>query len=254
MRILERRAGGLLRFVGWCVCRIPNKGALKMAEFSHTGAGRGLDMLAAAEETTSAELRRKFFQHALDEQKHARLFAQRATSLAGARSRARAVLDDANYIRSHDVRPVESRYSELGDLRFMAFVWLAELRGAQQLDVYAELLAGDPESVGIFQEIAQDERSHIAYSRRELDRLVQDGHGKSVSRALLIARLSRLRDGWLRAMRRIGELMASCWLLAVYFLILPPFALLARRERRRPGFLAARPVDPDPRQLALEQI
>jgi hypothetical protein len=254
MLILEKRASWLSRLLGWSALRIRSHGALKMAELSHTAAGCGMDMLAATEETTCADLRRTFFRHALDEQKHARLFAQRATGLAGTRSRAGAVLDDANYIRSHGIRPVESLYSELGELRFMASVWLAELRSAQQLDVYAELLAGDPEGVRMFQEIAKDERFHIAYSRRELDRFVRDGHGKSVSRALLITRLHRFRDGWLRIMRRIGEVMASFWLLAVYFLILPPFALLARRDRRRPGFVAAAPVGLDPRQLAVEQI
>ncbi len=252
--ILEKRRSWLLWLASWVVWRIRPRRALKMAEFSHTEAGSGLDMLAAAEETRDPVLRRKFFQHALDEQRHARLFATRATALSTTRSRARAVLDDANYIRTHGIRPAESLFAQLGELRFMAFVWVAELRGARQFDVYSELLADDPESVRMFQEIAKDERFHIAYSRRELDLHARRAGSWAVWKAVALTRLRRLADAWLRACRTFGELMASLWLVAVYFVVVGPFALVARKaERLVGGFVAPEQAEVDVKAFALDQ-
>ena len=63
--------------LSWVIWRLwPGRAATKMAEFSHTEAGSGLDMLAATEETVRPELRARYFRHALDELEHARLFRE----------------------------------------------------------------------------------------------------------------------------------------------------------------------------------
>jgi hypothetical protein len=49
-----------LRAISYIVWRlVPGRGPTKMAEFSHTEAGSGLDMLAAVEETPRRDLRRR---------------------------------------------------------------------------------------------------------------------------------------------------------------------------------------------------
>lgn len=252
--ILERRQGLLLRAISQLVWRIPGRPAAKMAGFSHTEYGSGLDMLCAAQETPDGELRARFYQHALDELKHARLFKERARALSPARSRAQAVLDDADFIHSHGIRSSESLYQQLGELEFLAFVWIHELNGARQFDVYAELMRDDTASAQMFETIAHDERFHIAYSRRELDKLAKAGQARTVQRAVIQVRLRALYQAWLRFGRWLGNLMASLWLGLVYVLIVGPFSLAGRlAEAPSAGFVPPDPRLTDPVGQALEQ-
>ncbi len=239
--------------LSWLVWRlVPGRAATKMAEFSHTEAGSGEDMLAAAEETPRADLRARYFRHALDELRHARLFRERAVALGttrrrggAARSRAQAVLDDTGYVAARGIRGADSLFTELGEVEFLAFVWLSEQRGAEQFDVYADLLRHDADSAVMFATIAKDERFHIAYSRAELDHHPDAG---AVRRAVRSVRWRRLRQAWLRGARDLGNAMGGLWLGLLYVVLLGPFSLAARRERPVVGF-----VTPGPRSPAAER-
>jgi hypothetical protein len=230
----------LFWLVSYVVWRKPNRRARKMAGFAHTEAGSSADMLAAAEETTNASLRRKYFRHALDEGRHARLFRQRASALAenrARRTRVQAVLDNSEYMASHGISSSRSLFTELGELQFLAFVWIAERRGAEQFDVYTTVLRDDPSSVAMFEEIGRDEQFHIAYTREELDRL-RLNDSSAVTRAIRAIRRRRLSQALVRGSRRFGEVIASVWLAVVYFVLLPAFVVLSRRlERPRTGFV-----------------
>ncbi|MDP2313405.1 MAG: ferritin-like domain-containing protein [Pseudomonadota bacterium] len=240
-----------LHAVSWLVWKIlPGRAATKMAEFSHTEAGSGLDMLAATEETPRPELRARYFRHALDELRHARLFRERAGALASARSpqgrsRAQAVLEDGGYLASQGIRGSESLFRQLGELEFLAFVWVHEKRGAEQFDLYASLLRDDASTAAMFAEIARDERFHIAYSRAELDRYTKAGATHDVRWAVLRVRGRRAWQGWLRLTRDLGNAMAGLWLGLLYLLVIGPFSLVARAtERPVGGILAAPPRAP----------
>ncbi len=247
-------ASGLpLWLLSWVVWRlVPGRAATKMAEFSHTEAGSGQDMLAAAEETPRPEMRARYFRHALDELRHARLFRERATALARASrtpGRAQAVLDDAGYIAAHGIRGTESLFRKLGELEFLAFVWVAEKRGAEQFEVYAGLLRDDAATAAMFDEIARDERFHIAYSRAELDRYGQRGQEAAVRAAVFRVRTRRAWEAWLRFSHDLGATMAGFWLGLLYVVVIGPFSLAARlSERRATGIVA-----PSPRAPAAER-
>lgn len=224
--------------LSWLIWRIiPGRAAAKMAEFSHTEAGSGLDMLAAAEETPRPELRARYFRHALDELRHSRMFRDRARALAGARGRAEAVLEDGGWIADHGIRGQKSLLEELGETEFLAFVWIHERRGAEQFQVYAELLRDDPITARMFEEIARDERFHIAYSRAELDRLAERGAETQVRAAVRAVRWRRAKQAWLRFSRVLGDTMAQVWLGLLYFVVVGPFVPIARwTERPTRGF------------------
>ena len=236
--ILERR-DWLLWSVSQLVWRIPGRDAIKMAGFSHTEAGSGWDMLAAAEETPRRDMRAKYFRHALDELKHARMFSHRALALSSKRkSRAGAVLDDASFIREHGITSSTSLFSTLSELEFLAFVWVAECRGAQQFDVYAALMSEDPESCEMFEEIANDERFHIAYSRAELDRYAETGQARAVRSAVFRVRRRRLGQAWLRLSVVMGDFMSKLWLGLLYVLVIGPTSIFARLTEQQPrGFV-----------------
>ncbi len=240
--ILEKR-DWLLWAISSIVWRIPGRSSTKMAGFSHTEAGSGLDCLLACEETPRRDMRAKYFRHALDELKHAEMFRRRALALAPKQqSRAAAVLNDTGFIRNHGINSYESLFSKLGELDFLALVWIAERRGAQQFDVYADLMKEDEDTQAMFQEIARDERFHITYSRAELDRYEANGAKKDVKSAVFRIRRRRLLEGWLRFSRVLGDVMSGLWLGIIYFLIIGPSSVFARLTEKTPiGF-----VDPSP--------
>lgn len=252
--ILERRGNLWLRLISALVFRIPGRPAAKMAGFSHTEHGSGLDMLSAAERTPRRDLRAKYFQHALDELQHARLFQERARALAPVRSRAQAVLEDSGFILSHGIRGVKTLHEQLGELEFLAFVWIHERNGARQFDIYADLMREDPDSSRMFEIIAKDERFHIAYSRRELDQAIKAGQEKAVRWAVLRVRTRALYQIWLRFARVLGDTVAGVWLGLLYYVLVGPFSLIVRStEVATAGFAPPSPRLTRPAEHAREQ-
>jgi rubrerythrin len=236
--ILEQR-DWFLWAISAIIWRLPGRTSIKMAGFSHTEAGSGIDMLLACEQTPRRDMRAKYFRHALDELKHAGMFRKRSLSLAPKKqSRAAAVLNDGDFIQDHGINAKMSLFSQLGELEFLAFVWIAEKRGAQQFDVYAHLLRDDKDSHVMFEEIARDERFHIAYSRAELDQYVSKGQAKEVRTAVFRVRRRRWLQGWLRFSRILGEHMSQLWLGLLYFFVVGPSSILARlTEKPTTGFV-----------------
>ena len=253
--ILEKR-DWLLWVISSVVWRLPGRGPLKLAGFSHTEAGSGLDMLAAVEETPRRDMRAKYFRHALDELKHARMFRARALALSeGAKkSRAQAMLDDSSFIREHGINEADSLFSKLGEVEFLAFVWIAEKRGAQQFDVYADLMKDDPKSCAMFEEIADDERFHIAYSRAELDRYETDGQVEEVKEAVGRVKRRRLLEAWLRFSIVLGDFMSKLWLGILYIFVIGPSSVIAKLTEREPnGFVSPETWDEDILERARQQ-
>jgi len=199
-------------------------------------------MLAAAEdETIRPNLRRKFFIHALDEHKHARWFAERATALSSARRPTRRILEDVNYVREHGIRGDKSLYQKLGVMEFLAFAWLQERQAGRQFGVYVDLLKDDTVTAQTFESVRGDERFHTNYSKLELDRMAKAGEQAKVKKAIWNVRFRGLTQAWLRIGRAIGEFMGGVWL-TLLFIILSPFGLAAKWfERDLKGFVLASP-------------
>jgi hypothetical protein len=76
----------------------------------------------------------------------------------------------------------------------------------------------------------------MRYTRSQLERIVPGRHRWH----LWLARASRLWKGYLRVATAIAGLLGTVVLVAQYFLVLPIFALLAKRaaRRERPGWSA----------------
>lgn len=218
----------LLSLISRIVFRLPGRPAAKMAEFAHTEYGSGLDMLAAVAHTDRPALRRTYFRHALDELDHARLFRERAGMLPGPRSQALAILADHARVSEEGIHSVEPLVIQLPEAEFLAFVWIHECHGEAQFRTYATLFQDDPDTSAMFTRIFQDERFHIAYSRKELDRLEAEGRGAEVRAAIANVRWRRWTQGAFRALHGFGEAMARVWLALVYLAMVGPSAWLAR--------------------------
>ena len=213
--------------------------ARRLAGFAATEAGSALDMLKAAELCDDPTARRLFFRHALDEARHAQLFQRAAHRLSPEASRW------SDYAVIHATR--QNLLATMGFVRFLAFVYIAESKAAEQFDALRKRFADQPEIAELFETVLKDERFHVAYSKHLLDELSRRGRSREVRAALRAVRWGGAWQAWRRAGRRIGDVIARGMLLTLYVAVVPVFAGLRRVfERDSNGWQA--PAKP-PRSL-----
>ena len=108
---------------------------------------------------------------------------------------------------------------------------------AQRFAIYAEVIT-DVDTRDVFVEILRDEAFHMNYTYAQLKRVAPRRHG----RRLFLARLGRLWKGYLRIASALASILGGIMLTAQYFIILPLFALRAKRDagREQLGWLSCR--------------
>jgi len=204
--------------------------ARKLAGFAATEAGSALDMLRAAELDPDPKLRRLFFQHAVDEARHARLFQQ------AARARGGEIVLDA-YEAVHARR--QNLYERLGRVEFVAFCARAEKKGQQHFAALARHFANDPALHRLFERVEKDERFHVRYTEKILSQWEAEGDGALVRRARVAVRTREAWQAWRRAGRRLGDGLAKGVLAAFWLVVLPAFVVLQRTlDPARTGWVA----------------
>ena len=125
----------------------------------------------------------------------------------------------------------------------LAFLHLSEKAAASRFTVYRDVLKDDPPTCAVFDEILHDETFHMNYTLAQLTRVSPQHH----KRRLWRARLSRLWRAYLRVASALAGAIGGVLLTIQYFVLLPPFAWLARRAARREhvGWSATKPDRPD---------
>jgi hypothetical protein len=216
---------GLVQKLVW---RDPSRRGRLLLRFAEVEADGGRDLVRAAESTTDARLRRLFLRHAQDERRHAELFRARGLEILRAARTGRA--GDAPQWLAPGERGLDDVRVEPGDERgLLAFLHLSEKQAAHDFAGYARAVEADAATHEVFREIIRDESFHMTYTRRQLVRLEPDRHGW----ILWKARLARLWRLYLRFAGAIGAPFGAVVLSLQYYLLLPPFALLARLSARR---------------------
>jgi hypothetical protein len=223
----------------------PLRRAHKLLGFAATEADSGRDMARAAECTGDALLRRLYLRHSLDEQRHARLFSERAhqilSSLAFDEAAGAGPSFQADWLtpgeRGLDVLDVEGE----SDASLLAFLFLSERAGARRFVVYQRVLASDPATRDVFRVVLRDEAFHTNYSYAQLGRVAP---GKR-RRRVFWAHLARAWKAYLRLASALSNVLGGVLLIAQYFVILPVFALLAKRkEGKKPdGWIDSRAAE-----------
>jgi len=225
---LDRMLQPLHRWV-W---RDVDRRARKLLRFAATEADGGCDLARAAERTSDPLLRRLLLRHAEDERRHAELFAARGRALL-AEGTDRRRLFEANWLAPGERGLDDLRVDDVaGGARagsLLAFLHLSEKAAAGRFALYRDLLGHDPETQAIFADVLRDEEFHMTYTGKQLARLCPARHG----RALWWARAVRLGRAYLRLSSALAGLLGGVILTVQYFVLLPPFALLARRAARR---------------------
>jgi rubrerythrin len=200
----------------------------KLLTFADVETDGGRDILRAAEVTPDPLLRRLYLEHAIDELHHGDLFRNRGAALLRARGSGRTVLFDGNPLpggHGLDDLSIEGE----PDHRLLAFLHVAEKAAAGRFAIYRELVDDDPQTRAIFEEILKDEVFHMNYTYRQLSRISPQAYRRHVWHA----RSKRLWNRYLRVAAAVAGVIGGTLLTAIYFVVLPPFAHLAKRAERR---------------------
>lgn len=208
--------------------RDAHRRARKLLRFAETEADGGRDIARAAELTKDALLRRLYLRHALDEQRHAALFRARGHQILAALDPRGGPRFEANWLAPGERGLDDLRVDEEREESLLAFLHLSEKAAAGRFALYRQVLAHDPETRDVFAEILHDEAFHMNYTHTQLARVSEKRKGP-----LWWARLGRLWKGYLRIATAIASVMGAVILTAQYFLLLPVFALLAKRSARK---------------------
>jgi hypothetical protein len=200
----------------------------KLIAFGEVEGDGGRDILRAAELTPDPLLRRLYLAHAIDELHHADLFRQRSAALLRTRSARISSLFNATPLPGgHGLDDL--RIEGEPDYRLLAFLHVAEKAAAGRFAIYREVVNDDPATRAIFEEILRDEVFHMNYTYTQLARIAPRSWRRHVWRA----RASRLWKRYLRFAAVMAGAFGTAMLTMQYFVLLPPFAWMARRAERR---------------------
>jgi rubrerythrin len=228
-----------LSAIHWLAWRSPRRRAENLLRFAEVEADGGRDLVRAAEVTHDPLLRRLFLKHALDEQRHADLFRGRGVALI------RALPDRAaSTVRAQWLTPGERGLDDLrvedeGDEALLAFLHLSEKQAARDFANYVAVLGADTATRAVFEKVLHDETFHMTYTRNQLQRVAPERAGARI----WTARLRRFWKAYLRLASALAGLIGAVILTLQFFLVLPLFALLARRAAKKeaPGWTAIAP-------------
>ena len=216
----------------------PGRRAHKLLRFSDTETDGGRDILRAAELTTDPLLRRLYLVHASDENRHGQIFRRHASHLLrSAEGRARSAFA-WNAPAGHGLDDL--RVDEESDVTMLAFLHVAEKEAAARFAIYRDAVRSDPSAHAIFEEILRDEAFHMNYTLTQLVRVSQERHRVP----LWSARLKRIWKSYLRVATALAGAIGTVVLTIQYFVIVPVFALFAKRaERNEPR--GWQPISPE---------
>jgi hypothetical protein len=203
----------------------PGRRARKLLTFARTEADGGRDLARAAELTSDGILRRLYLRHARDEQGHADLFSARGRALLAEVGGAASGLE-LGWLAPGERGLDDLRVEEHTDASLLAFLHLSEKVAAGRFALYRDVLA-DHGTADVFARVLRDEEFHMTYTRTQLERVAPRGW------ALARARAGRIWRAYLRLASRVAGVLGTVMLLVQYFVLLPPFALFARRAARR---------------------
>jgi hypothetical protein len=200
---------------------------LKLMRFGETETDGGRDILRASEVTSDPLLRRLYLVHAIDELRHGAMFRRRAASLLPAlRSSKPAFQGDWLAPGGHGLDDLD--VDGASDHSMLAFLHLSEKAAASRFTVYRDVLKDDQPTCAVFEEILHDETFHMNYTLTQLARISPRHHRRHIWRA----RLSRLWKAYLRLASALAGVIGTMLMTLQYFVLLPPFAWLAKRAAR----------------------
>jgi len=223
----------------------PGRKLLTLESFARTEEDGGRDIASAARAVRDPELRAHLERHAADEARHAGLFRDRARALRaeGVSAPSTPAAPGPDLHGAH----AGGLFADLGEVGYVAFLHVAERRARDLFELHRELVGADAATRALFEDILRDEKYHVAYTGTILERWRRQGRGGEVRAALAQARGSRWLEGWKRFGARAGARLSRAILRVLYFTLLAPAAIPARKLARERGGWRPPPAGRDPR-------
>jgi hypothetical protein len=233
---LESVVGILLRPLHHFIWADPARRARKLLQFGEVEASGGRDLVRAAELTADPVLRARFLRHARDEARHAAMFRARGRLLRGTLGEGEPGGAFAEWVGPGERGIDGFDVARESDADLLAFLHLSESAAARDFARYADVMHRDAATRILFQRVLRDEDQHMRYTRDELIRVAPE----RTRHILWWARMRRLWKAYLRFATALANLIAGVVLTLQYFLLLPPFAWMAKRaaRRERPGWVS----------------
>jgi rubrerythrin len=210
------------------IWRDVDRRARKLLRFAETEADGGRHLARAAERTRDPLLRRLFLRHALDEQRHAELFRGRGQALRRGRARPASSFE-ANWLAPGERGLDELEVGATADDGLLAFLHFSEKAAAGRFALYRDMLGEDAGTRAVFCQVLEDEEFHMTYTKTQLARVARARRGSALWRA----RAGRLWRAYLRVAGALAGVLGGVMLTVQYFVLLPLFALPAKRAARR---------------------
>ena len=210
-----------------------------LESFGMTEDDGGRDLMAAAKRVTDPELLHHIERHAKEEMMHGELFRRRAAELR-AESQVEGSLREEFSDKSTDMlraREVEvdghgfydgSMLDSTGEVAYVAMVHVVEQRAAQTFELHLKCVGDDPKTRALFEQVAKDEKYHISYTGKILDRWRKEGREREVADALKEAKRSNFLGAWKRLGLRSGAGFGKVLLYICYWTVVAPFGFLSR--------------------------
>jgi hypothetical protein len=202
--------------------------AHKLLRFGETETDGGRDLVRASELTADPLLRRLYLVHGIDEHRHGEMFRRRGGEILRALSSRSKTSLRADWLAPGGHGLDDLCVGEESDDDLLAFLHLSEKAAAERFTVYRDVLQDDLPTRAVFEEILHDEVFHMNYTLVQLARVSPERHRWRLWRA----RLSRLWKAYLRLATALAGALGGLLLTLQYFILLPPFALLAKRAER----------------------
>ncbi|MET0988065.1 MAG: ferritin-like domain-containing protein [Steroidobacteraceae bacterium] len=204
--------------------------ARRLLRFADVEADGGRDLVRAAEITPDPVLRKLYLAHASDERRHANLFRDQGLRLLqGRRNSDPEAGFDPQWLTPGERGLDDVRVDEHDDATLLAFLHISEKNAARDFTIYRDALAHDAATQAVFDKVLRDEVFHMNYTAAQLQRIAREDS----RRLLWHARLNRLWKAFVRLMAVLAGGIGTVVMLVQYFIVVPPFVLLARRAARR---------------------
>ena len=210
-----------------------NKNVNYLINFGLAEFGSALDMLAAAELTHNKKLKKGYFNHAIDEFRHAEMFFDLAKKYSKDLSynyeRSSPISELGEKIRYLNFIGEKPIYSELKELDFITFVMISEQAAQKYFSSLASNINFNNEMRELFKTIAYEEGHHVIYAKKELDLRKKLGQ-KGISRSYYYIKWYRLKTDFLSNSRKYWVLLGNFFLNLIFFLFVPITKLFSKKH------------------------
>lgn len=201
--------------------------------FSLAEYGSALDMLIASELTNNKNLKKGYLDHALDEFRHADLFKEHAIQIANKfhfqYDKSSSVLELGEKIRYLNFIGEKPIYSDLNELEFINFVMISEKEAEKYFISLSESEEFDDDTRKLFKKIALEEREHVLYAKKELEKRKKKKI-KGLKKAYFFIKWFRFKTDLLSNSRKIWVFLGNQLLNVIYLCVLPFAKFLSKIE------------------------